>query len=128
MDTIADFLTAIRNGYLANKTTVTVNSSKIRQEIAKILKNEGYITDFTTESDKPSDKISLTLRYFDDLPAVAGIKRISRPSVRIYKGHTSIPHTLSGSGLTIISTSSGLMSGKDARKKHLGGEIICQVW
>jgi len=129
MDTIADFLTAIRNGYLAKRETITTNVSKTRLEVIKILKEEGFVTDFTIIEQKPVSKLVIDLRYFEkDLPAVAGIKRISKPSVRIHKAYNAIPLTLSGAGLTIVSTSKGLMTGKEASKAHLGGEIICQVW
>jgi len=128
MDTIADFLTIIRNGYLARKDSVTTNVSKTRLEVARILKEEGFITGFETKTNKPSDKITLELRYLEDIPAITGIKRVSRPSVRIYKKATNIPRTLSGAGLTIVSTPQGLMSGRTARQKNLGGEVICQVW
>lgn len=129
MDTIADFLTTIKNGYLAKKASVTVNTTKTRLEIAKILKEEGFITDYTVSENKPADKLSVTLRYFEkDLPAIAGLKRVSKPSVRIYKSYNELPLTLSGAGLTIVSTSQGLMTGRDASKKHLGGEVICQIW
>jgi len=128
MDTIADFLTAIRNGYLAKKESVSINSSKSRLEIAKILKDEGFVTDCVVSDAKPA-VITLTLRYFDkNIPAIAGIKRVSKPSVRIYKAHNELPLTLSGAGLTIVSTSKGFMSGRSAKKDHLGGEVICQVW
>ena len=129
MDTIADFLTIIKNGYLAKKDAVTSNSTKMRLEVAKILKEEGYISDYFVQEGKPSSKITVSLRYFEkDLPAVAGIKRVSKPSVRIYKAHNEIPKTLSGAGLTIITTPEGIMTGKEAAKRRLGGEIICQVW
>jgi len=129
MDTISDFITIIRNGYLAKKDTVVAKHTLICEEIAKLLKADGFITDFTIENTKPSKKIILSLRYFDkDLPAVTGIKRISKGSVRIYSGFDKIPQALSGAGTTIISTSKGLMTQKTAREKHLGGEVICQIW
>ncbi len=129
MDTIADFLTIIRNGYLAKKTQVSLNSSKMRAELAKILKQEGFIVDFEKIEAKPNDILVLTLRYFEkNMPAVSGIKRVSKSSVRTYSAANEIPRTLSGAGLTIVSTSAGLMTDKAARTKHLGGEIICQVW
>jgi len=129
MDTIADFITIIRNGYLAKKDTVVAKHTIISEEIAKLLKADGFITDYTVENSKPSKKLIVTLRYFDkDLPAVTGIKRISKGSVRIYSGYDKIPQALSGAGTTIVTTSSGLMTGKTAREKHLGGEVICQVW
>lgn len=129
MDTTADFLTIIRNGYLAKKDTVTVNYSYAREEIAKIFKAEAFIADYSIEESKPVNKLIITLRYFDKgLPAVTGIKKVSKPSVRIYSGYNKIPRTLSGAGTTIVTTSSGFMTGKDAHAKHLGGEVICQIW
>lgn len=129
MDTIANFITIIRNGYLAKKDTVVAKHTKICEEIAKLLMSDGFIKDYTVENAKPSKKLILTLQYFDKgLPAVTGIKRISTGSVRIYSNHHKIPQALSGAGTTIVSTSSGLMTGKTAREKHLGGEVICQIW
>jgi small subunit ribosomal protein S8 len=129
MDTIADFITIIRNGYLAKKDTVVAKHTIISEEIAKLLKADGFIVDYTVENTKPSKKLIIVLRYFDkNLPAITGIKRISKGSVRIYSGFDKIPQALSGAGTTIVSTSSGLMTGKTAREKHLGGEVICQVW
>ena len=129
MDTIADFITIIRNGYLAKRDTVVAKHTIISEEIAKLLVADGFLADYTVENTKPSKKIILVLRYFEkDLPAVTGIKRISKGSVRIYSGFDKIPQALSGAGTTIISTSQGLMTQKTAREKHLGGEVICQVW
>ena len=129
MDTIADFLTIIRNAYLAKMPSLTTNFSKFRGEIAKILKNEGFIEDFQVTEGLPSSHITLILRYFEkDLPAITGIKKVTKPSVRIYSGHNKITLTLSGAGTTIVSTSKGLLTGKQAKEKHLGGEVICQIW
>ncbi len=129
MDTTADFLTIIRNGYLAKKDSVITDFSKIREQLVKILKSEAFIEDYSIEEGKPVNKIIITLRYFDKgLPAVTGIKKISKPSVRIYAGFAQIPQVLSGAGTTIVSTSSGLMTGKSAKEKHLGGEVICHIW
>ncbi len=129
MDTTADFLTIIRNGYLAKKDMVTVNYSYAREELSKIFKAEAFIADYSIEEAKPVNKIVITLRYFDkDIPAVTGIKKVSKPSVRIYTGYNQIPRTLSGAGTTIVTTSAGFMTGKDAHAKHLGGEVICQIW
>jgi small subunit ribosomal protein S8 len=129
MDTIADFLTIIRNGYLAKMTSVTTNFSKFRGEIAKILKEEGFIVDYLVTDGTPSKKITLNLRYFEKgMPAITGIKKVTKPSVRIYSGYNTLPKTLSGAGTTIVSTSTGLLTGKEAKEKHLGGEVICQIW
>lgn len=129
MDTTADFLTIIRNGYLAKKETVTTNFSYAREQLAKIFLAEAFIADYTVIKSQPSDQIVITLRYFDKgLPAVTGIKKISKSSVRIYSGYRNIPQTLSGAGTTIVTTSAGFMTAKDAHTKHLGGEVICQIW
>jgi small subunit ribosomal protein S8 len=129
MDTIADFLTILRNGYMAKKDIISAKHTNTCESIAKLLKAEGFIVDYTVEDTKPAKRIIITLRYFDKtLPAVTGIKRISKGSVRIYSSSTSIPQALSGAGTTIVSTSAGLMTGKTAREKHLGGEVICQIW
>ena len=129
MDTIADFITIIRNGYLAKRDTVVAKHTIINEEIAKLLKADGFIADYIVENSKPSKKIIITLRYFEKgLPAITGIKRISKGSVRIYSGFDEIPQALSGAGTTIVSTSAGLLTGKIAREKHLGGEVICQIW
>ena len=129
MDSIANFITAIRNGYLAKKDTVVTKHTVICEEIAKLLKSDGFIANYTVEDAKPAKKIILALQYFDkNLPAITGIKRVSKGSVRIYSGFNKIPQALSGAGTTIVSTSSGLMTGKTAKEKHLGGEVICQIW
>jgi len=129
MDTIADFLTIIRNGYLAKKDNVSANFSKFKGELAKVLKEEGFIEDFSVVDGTPSKKINVTLRYLDkNLPAITGGKKVTKPSVRIYSPYNQIPKTLSGAGTTIISTPAGLLTDKQAREKHLGGEVICQIW
>ncbi|OGD83962.1 30S ribosomal protein S8 [Candidatus Collierbacteria bacterium RIFOXYD1_FULL_40_9] len=129
MDTTADFLTIIRNGYLAKKDSVTTNYSKFRGEVARVLKEEGFIEDYNVVDGTPSKKITVALRYFEkNLPAITGIKKVTKPSVRIYSTHNQIPKTLSGAGTTIVSTSQGLLTGKQAKEKHLGGEVICQIW
>lgn len=129
MDNIADFITIIRNGYLAKKDTVTAKHTLICESIAKLLKEDGFIVDYQVLDEKPSKKLLLTLRYFEkNLPAVTGIKRISKGSVRIYSRFDKIPRALSGAGTTIVSTSQGLLTHRVAKEKHLGGEVICQVW
>jgi small subunit ribosomal protein S8 len=124
MDPIADFITIIRNGYLAGKEVVTARQSQIKLDIAKLLKQEGFITDF----DSDGRTITVDLRYLGKLPIIDGIKRISTSSVRVYSPWNKIPEPLSGAGTTIISTSQGLMTAKSARRARLGGEVICQIW
>lgn len=129
MDTIADFLTILRNGYMAKKEVVEAKHTNTCEGLAKLLKAEGFIVDYSVEDTKPSKKLVMTLRYFDkNLPAITGIKRVSKGSVRIYSGYNNIPQALSGAGTTIVSTSAGLMTAKTAKEKHLGGEVICQIW
>lgn len=126
MDPIADFLTSIRNGYLAKKDSVSVPYSKTKHTLADLLVSRGFLA----KADKTEEgKLELSLRYLPKGGAIlTGVKRISKPGVRRYATADSIPSALSGSGLTIVSTSKGIMTDKEARKARLGGEIICQVW
>ena len=135
MDPIADFLTSIRNGYLAKKPVITVKSSRIRKSLAEILVKTGYLKDLSLEDGKPAESagkpatLKLTLNYTPKgEPVLTTIKRISKPGVRRYAGVSDIPGALSGAGITIVSTSAGLLTDKEARGKHLGGEVICQLW
>lgn len=128
-DPIADMLTRIRNGYLAGKQIVDVPYSRLKEEIAKILVREKFLAEVKVQGKKPREKkIVLTLRYKGKEPALAGIKRISKPGLRVYAKAGKIPPVRLGFGITIVSTSSGLMTDREARRKNLGGEIICQVW
>lgn len=125
MDPIANFLTAIRNGYLAKKETITVSKSKMRSALADILVKQGFLLSAQTSD----DKINLSLHYLPSgQPVLTHLKRISKPGVRRYAGTDSIPSALSGAGITILSTSAGLLTDKEAHKLRLGGEIICQLW
>lgn len=128
-DPIADMLTRIRNGYSAKMTTVDVAPySKVKAEIAKILKREGYIENYATVGDGIEKKLVVTLRYTNGEKVIRGIKRISKPGLRIYAKSDELPRVLNGLGIAIISTSEGMMTDKDARKKHVGGEVIAYVW
>jgi len=125
MDPIANLLTSIRNGYLAKKNRVVVPYSRIKHTIADKLVAAGFLI----KAQKDDAKLTLILHYLPQGDAVlTGIKRISKPGVRRYCQADSIPRALSGSGLTVISTSQGIMTDREARKARLGGEIICQVW
>lgn len=124
MDPIADMLVTIKNGYMAKKDTVLVTRSKFKLEIAKVLEKEGFIGAVT---DSPP-KIEIKLVYKNQLPAVNEIKRISKLGLRVYTKGKNIKPLKGGRGLTIISTSHGVLTGKEARNKKLGGEVICQVW
>lgn len=127
-DPIASLLTQIRNALQAGHATVTIPASRIKHEIAKKLLQAGYISGVEQTGDKPHLSLLLTLKYVDGSPVVTHIKRISKPSVRIYTGKNRIPKALSGRGLTLLTTSKGILTDKEAREAGIGGEIICQIW
>ncbi|MBQ7888926.1 MAG: 30S ribosomal protein S8 [Erysipelotrichaceae bacterium] len=129
-DPIADMLTRIRNGVQARHESVEVPASKMKLEIAKILKEEGYITSYSVEGETVSEKmIHIVLKYGPNKEKViTGIKRISKPGLRVYAKGDSVPRVLNGLGIAIISTSQGLMTDRDARKNHAGGEVVAYVW
>ncbi|AFP85594.1 ribosomal protein S8 [secondary endosymbiont of Heteropsylla cubana] len=125
-DPIADILTRIRNGQIAKKNILSIPSSKLKIEIAKLLKEEGFIKDYKVEGTlKP--KLELILKYFQGKPVVETIQRVSRPGLRIYKKKDAIPKVMAGMGIAVISTSRGIMTDRAARQARLGGEIICYV-
>lgn len=128
-DPIADFLTRIRNGYQAKIKTVKMPYSKIKENLGRILVKNGYLKKVEAEGKKPQEKkLILSLIYKNKKPVLRGIERLSKPGVRLYVGAGRIPRVRWGFGVVIISTSKGLMTDKEARKKKIGGEIICQVW
>ncbi len=128
-DPIADMLTRIRNACMARRTTVAVPASKIKLAIATILKSEGFIAGFEVQEGKPSDTILITLKYTNDhQPVITGLKRVSKPGLRIYTGHADIPRVRGGLGLSILSTPKGVLAGHDAWQQHVGGEVLCYVW
>ena len=126
-DPIADMLTRIRNGQSADKKTVTMPASKLKTSVAKVLKDEGYITDFqNTELDgKPA--LQIALKYFEGTPVIDKIERVSRPGLRIYRKKDDLPNVMGGMGIAIISTSKGLMTDRAARQAGHGGEVLCYV-
>ena len=128
-DPISDTLSRIRNGYLAGKKTVSCPHSRVKEKLVKVLVKEGFLGKVEVQGKKPAEKkINLFLKYDQGRPVVTGIKRISKPGLRVYARAGKIPPIRLGYGVTVISTSSGIMTGKEANKKNLGGEIICQVW
>lgn len=130
-DPIADMLTRIRNASMQRHATVTMPKSKLKVAIAEILKQEGFIRDFSvqTADGKPFDNIVITLKYTADRePVITGLKRVSRPGLRIYSKHAEIPRVRGGMGLAIISTPKGVMSGNDAWRQNVGGEVLAYVW
>lgn len=126
-DPIADMLTRIRNGQQARKVSVSMPAAKLKSNVAKVLQDEGYIGGFSTETVDGKPTLTVTLKYFDGKPVIEKIKRISRPGLRQYSGASSIPDVLGGLGISVVSTSHGVMTGKSARAKGFGGEIICTV-
>ncbi len=127
-DPIADMLTRVRNALQARHETVEIPASKEKIEIAKILKSEGFITDYKVEGDVKK-VLTVTLKYgANNEKIISGLKRISKPGLRVYAKVDSIPRVLNGLGIAIISTSHGLMTDREARAKHVGGEVLAYVW
>jgi small subunit ribosomal protein S8 len=128
-DPIGDMLTRIRNACMARQTTVTMPSSKMKLAIAAILKREGFIKDYSVAEGTPSDTISMTLKYMSDRrPAITGLRRVSKPGLRIYTKREDIPRVRGGLGLSILSTPKGVLAGHDAWREHVGGEVLCYIW
>jgi small subunit ribosomal protein S8 len=128
-DPIADMLTRVRNASRARHTEVLVPASRTKREIARIHKAEGFIAEVTEEQAGPGKVLRITLRYVDGkVPVVSGLKRVSKPGLRVYAAKTDIPRVLGGLGIVIVSTSQGIMTGAQARKAQLGGEVLAYVW
>ena len=127
-DPIADFLTRIRNASKAKKIKVEIPSSKMKAGLAEILKKTGYIYDYKIDEDNKQNVISVLLKYSDGEPAINGLKRISKPGLRIYKKSDELPRVLNGLGTAVISTSKGLLTEKEARRQDTGGEVVCYIW
>ena len=127
-DTIADMLTRIRNANQMRYEEVTVPASNIKKEIARILKEEGFIKDYKIVSDDAQGTIVLTLKYNKKERVITGLKRISKPGLRVYAKNDEIPKVLNGLGIAIISTSKGIMTDKEARKQNIGGEVLAYIW
>ena len=129
-DPIADMLTRIRNGLNAGHETVVIPASKMKVEIARILKQEGYINNYKVEGETAKDKvITVELKYGpDNQKVISGLKRISKPGLKVYARKDAVPRVLNGLGTAIISTSKGLMTDRDARKANIGGEVVAYIW
>ena len=127
-DPIADMLTRIRNAGIAKHATVDVPSSKMKKAIAEILHEEGYIKNFQIINDGQQGIICITLKYNGTEKAIAGLRRVSKPGLRVYAGADELPRVLRGLGIAIISTSKGVMTDKKAREAHVGGEVLAFVW
>ena len=127
-DPIADLLTRVRNAAMARHDSVNIPASKVKIVIAKILKDEGFIADYSIIKGEPQRTIKITLKYIDKQPAFIGLERVSKPGLRIYSGKKEIPRVYGGLGIAVISTSKGLMTGQEAWKKNIGGEVLCYIW
>jgi len=126
-DPIADMLTRIRNGQKARKYSVTMPSSTAKVAIARVLKDEGYIVDFDTVTEGAKTNLNIELKYFEGVPVIENIKRVSKPGLRIYRGSGELPKVLGGLGVAIVSTSAGVMSDRQAREQGIGGEVLCVI-
>jgi len=126
-DPIADFLTRIRNGQAAGKTEVSMPSSKIKLALAQVLKDQGYIDEFSAATDAGKSTLKVSLKYFQGRPVIDRIERVSRPGLRVYRGKDELPAILGGLGVAIISTSRGVMTDREARAAGHGGEVLCIV-
>ena len=127
-DPISDFLTRLRNASRAGKNEVAAPYSKIKAEIARILKQEGYISNYEVESSDEKPQLKVVTKFVNRAPAITGLKRVSKPGLRKYVGADEVPRVLGGLGITILSTSKGIMSGREAKKQNVGGELLAYVW
>ena len=128
-DPIADFLTRVRNALQADMEEVDIPASRFKAELARILSEQGYIEGYSTEPGRVGENLRLRLKYTEDRrPVISGLRRVSRPGRRTYVGHDEVPRVLGGMGTAIVSTSRGVMTGHDARREGVGGEVVAHVW
>lgn len=127
-DPIADFLTRIRNAVMAGHRKVEIPSSKIKAELAALMAQEGYIRDFKIVKDDKQGVLRIYLKYDGDTPAIRGLKRVSKPGLRVYAGVNDIPEVRSGIGAAILSTNRGIMTGAEAKEANVAGEVLCYIW
>lgn len=126
-DPVADMLTRIRNGQMAEKLGVTMPSSKLKEAIAQVLKDEGYIEGFAVRKDGGKSELDIELKYYAGRPVIERIERVSRPGLRIYRGRQDLPKVMNGLGIAIVSTPKGVMTDRKARSVNVGGEVLCIV-
>jgi small subunit ribosomal protein S8 len=126
-DPIADMLTRIRNAQLVEKAVVSMPASKLKVAIAQVLKDEGYIDGFRLKAEDGKNQLEIGLKYYAGRPVIERIERVSRPGLRIYKGHDAIPHVMNGLGVAIVTTPKGVMTDRKARQTGVGGEVLCYV-
>lgn len=127
-DPIGDMLIRIKNAQLARHEQLVLPHSNLKEAVARLLAENGYLEKVEVTEQDPQSELVLTLKYVEDLPGITGMERISKPGRRLYAKATQIPHTLNGYGITVVSTSKGVMTGEEARKKNVGGELLCKIW
>lgn len=127
-DSVGDLLAQIKNAYMAGRSVVVLPHSKMKEALARILAREGYLASVEVAGETYKKTLELTLRYQGKSPAMTDVKRKSKPGLRIYVGSEGIPTVVGGMGTAILSTPQGIMTGKEAKKKHIGGELLCEVW
>lgn len=126
-DPIADMLTRIRNAQMADRLGVSMPSSKLKESIAKVLRDEGYIEDYAIRKDGAKAELSIELKYYAGRPVIERIERVSRPGLRVYRGMQELPKVMNGLGIAIVSTPKGVMTDRKARSANVGGEVLCIV-
>jgi small subunit ribosomal protein S8 len=127
-DPIADMLTRIRNALMVDKKEVNIPASNLKSAIASVMQQEGYIESFSVDGEAASKTLTLKLKYHDNKPVIETLKRISKPSLRVYVASTEMPNIMNGLGIVIVSTPKGVMTGQDAKAKNVGGEVLCSVY
>jgi small subunit ribosomal protein S8 len=127
-DPIADFLTRLRNAARSNRSEVTLPYSRLKEEIARILKQEGYVLDFAVDEKAKPKQLKVTMKFVNRVPALTGLRRVSKPGLRKYVGSGEVPRVLGGMGVSILSTSRGVLTGGQAKKEKVGGELLAVVW
>jgi small subunit ribosomal protein S8 len=127
-DPISDFLTRVRNASKARKLRVDIPASKMKKSLAEILKTQKFINDYSMIEDKKQNVLRLELKYTNGSPAISGLKKISKPGLRVYKKSDELPRVLNGLGIAVVSTSQGLLTDKEAKRQAVGGEVVCYIW
>ncbi len=127
-DPISDFLTRVRNASRARKLRVDIPASKVKKNLAEILKTQKFINDYSVVEDNKQNVLRVELKYTNGSPAINGLRKISKPGLRVYKKSDEIPKVLNGLGIAVVSTSQGLLTDKEARKQAVGGEVVCYIW
>ena len=127
-DPIADYLVRVRNAIAAKHETVEIPASKMKLEITKILLEEGFIQNFKVQEDSKQDVLKIFLKYSEGQPVITGLKQISKPGCRVYSTRDTVPKVIGGLGISILSTSRGVMTGHDSTKTGIGGEVLCEIW